>query len=87
MKIEKEEMNSGMRTFKASMLYTREYGQAAYQAWLDNETEITKLAKTGKLSAEQIYRLRERNFRQMKAAGAKRAASKPVQDGMARRAA
>ncbi len=48
MSIKKDEMNSGVRTFKAAMLYTHEYGQAAYQTWLANEAEITKLAKTGK---------------------------------------
>ena len=87
MSITKDEMNNGMRTFKAAMLYTHEYGQAAYQTWLANEAEITKLAKTGKVLAEQIYKLRERNFRQMKAAGAKRAASRPVQAGTVRHAA
>ena len=88
MGIKKDEMNSGVRTFKAAMLYTHEYGQAAYQTWLANEAEITKLAKTGKVLAEQIYKLRERNFRQMKAAGAKRAASRPpVQAGTVRHAA
>ena len=80
-------MNDSMRTFKAAMLYTRECGKAAYQAWLAREAEITEMAKTGKLPHFEICKLREDNFRHMKAEGARRAASMPSRDGSIRFAA
>ncbi len=61
------------KTMKAAALYTREYGAAAYQAWLRREADITELAKAGRSSKREICRLREENFRQMKAEGARRA--------------
>ena len=77
-----EMMDNGTRVYKAAALYTREYGKAAYQAWLAREAEITALAKTGKLPPSSICGLRERNFRLMKAEG-----SRPTASAAARRAA
>ena len=61
-----------IKTMKIAELYPREYGMAAYQAWLRREADITELAKAGRSSKREICRLREENFRQMKAEGARR---------------
>ena len=70
-------MNKKMgKIFKAAALYTREYGVAAYRDWLRREAEITALSKTGMYAARAIIAMRERNFRLMKAEGARLAAAK-----------
>ena len=61
---------------KASALYTREYGAVAYRDWLRREGEITKLANTGRYAVPVICAMRERNFRLMKAEGARLAAAR-----------
>ncbi len=66
------------KTMKAAALYTREYGAAAYQAWFRREADITELAKASRSSKREICRLREENFRQMKAEGARRTAARPT---------
>ena len=65
---------SKIKIMNAAELYTREYGAKAYQAWLRREAEITALVRTRRYSTREICRLREDNFRQMKAEGARRAA-------------
>ncbi len=66
-----------IKVFKASKLYTSEYGAAAYRDWLRREAEITGLSRTGRYAVAVICAMRERNFRLMKAEGAHRAAAKP----------
>ena len=79
--------NNKLKTMKAAALYTREYGTAAYQAWLQREAEITELKKAGRHSRGEICRMREENFRQMKAEGGRRAAARPTCERLARLAA
>ena len=64
-----------IKTMKIAELYPREYGMAAYQAWLRREAEITELAKTRRHTVREICRMREDSFRQMKAEGARWAAA------------
>ena len=80
-------MNNKTKTMNAAALYTREYGAAAYQAWLRREAEITELSKGKGYSPREICRMREDNFRQMKAEGARWAAMRPVREKRARLAA
>ena len=68
-------MTRKIKTMKAADLFTREYGKDAYQAWLRREEEITELAKGGRYSRLEICHLREDSFRQMKAEGARWAAT------------
>ena len=68
-------MTRKIETAKAADLFTREYGKDAYQAWLRREAEITDLSKGKGHSAREICRMREDSFRQMKAEGARLAAS------------
>ena len=68
-------MTRKIKTMKAADLFTREYGKDAYQAWLRREAEITELAKGGRYSRIEICHLREDSFRQMKAEGARWAAT------------
>ena len=63
---------SKIKIMNAAELYAREYGAKAYQAWLRREAEITALVRTRRYSTREICRLREDNFRQMKAEGARR---------------
>ena len=79
--------NNKLKTMKAAALYTREYGAAAYQAWLQREAEITELKKAGCHSRGEICRMREENFRQMKAEGERRTAACPTCERQARLAA
>ncbi len=51
---------------KSSVVFTRLYGRAAYEAWKACETEIDGLAKSGQYSVLSICRLREDNYRHMK---------------------
>ena len=64
-----------IKTIKIAELYPREYGLAAYQAWLRREEEISELAKTRRHTVRDICRMREDSFRQMKAEGARWAAT------------
>ena len=64
-----------IKTIKIAELYPREYGLAAYQAWLRREEEITALARTRCHTVREICRMREDSFRQMKAEGARWAAA------------
>ena len=76
-----------LKTMNAAALYTREYGAAAYQAWFRREAEITELSKGKGYPVREICRMREDNFRQMKAEGARRAATCPACEKQARLAA
>ena len=51
---------------KSSVVFTRLYGRAAYEAWKARETEIDGLAKSGQYSVSSICHLREDNYRRMK---------------------
>ena len=51
---------------KSSVVFTRLYGRAAYEAWKAREVEIDGLAKSGQYSVSSICRLREDNYRRMK---------------------
>ena len=51
---------------KSSVVFTRLYGRAAYEAWKAREAEIDGLAKSGQHSVSSICRLREDNYRRMK---------------------
>ena len=51
---------------KSSVVLTRLYGRAAYEAWKAREAEIDGLAKSGQYSVTSICRLRENNYRRMK---------------------
>ena len=69
----KEKMNNKVKVMKASALYTREYGAAAYEAYMRREAEIDALMRDKKRYAvRDICTLREDNFRRMKAEGARR---------------
>lgn len=49
-------------------VYTREYGKAAYEAWLSREAEINSVMRDRRrCTVAQIVRLREDSFRMMKA--------------------
>ena len=80
-------MNANKKTMNAAALYTREYGAAAYQAWLRREAEIGELAKGGRYSRREICRMREDSFRQMKAEGARRTSARPAREKQVRLAA
>ena len=79
--------NKKFKTMNASALYTREYGAAAYRAWLRREAEIAELSKGKGYSPREICSMREESFRQMKAEGARWAAARPVREKHARLAA
>ena len=69
----KEKMKDGVKVMKASVLYTREYGAAAYKAYMRREAEIDALMRDKKrYTVRDICTLREDNFRRMKAEGARR---------------
>ena len=65
-------MKKGMKIMKAAQLYTKEYGAAAYKAYLRREAEIDALMKDKRHTVRDICRLREDNFRRMKAEGERR---------------
>ena len=81
------EKKTNSKPMNVAALYTREYGAAAYQAWLRREAEITELAKGKGYSAREICRMREDSFRQMKAEGMRSAVARPVCGKQARLAA
>ena len=58
--------NNNKKIGKASVVFTRLYGRAAYEAWKAREAEIDGLAKSGQHSASSICHLREDNYRRMK---------------------
>ena len=62
-------MKKGVKIMKAAKLYTKEYGAAAYKAYLRREAEIDALMGNKHYSVRDICRLREDNFRRMKAEG------------------
>ena len=69
----KARMKKGVKIMKASELYTREYGAAAYKAYMRREAEIDALMRDKKrYTVRDICTLREDNFRRMKAEGARR---------------
>ena len=63
---------------KASVVFTREYGAAAYKGWLRREAEIDKKWAARRLPAAEICHLREENYRRMKEEGERWAAKKAV---------
>ena len=63
-------MNKTIRTYKASELYTKLYGRQAYKAWKAREAEIDLLMRRG-APRNAVVKMREDNFRRMKAAGEK----------------
>ena len=70
----KARMKKGVKIMKASELYTREYGAAAYKAYMRREAEIDALMGDARYTRLDICHLREDNFRRMKAEGARRMA-------------
>ena len=58
--------NKNKKVGKASVVFTRLYGRAAYEAWEAREAEIDGLAKSGQYSVSSICHLREDNYRHMK---------------------
>ena len=58
--------NNNKKIGKSSVVFTRLYGRAAYEAWKAREAEIDGLAKSGQHSVSSICRLREDNYRRMK---------------------
>lgn len=69
---------STVTTYNAYDYYAKKYGKDAYEAWLRREEEITAIAKTRRDTVLDICHMRENNFRQMKAEGAKWAAAKDL---------
>ena len=68
-------MKSTVKTEKASTCFVRLYGRAAYEAWKAREAKLDAIFRTRRCSNREICRLREDSFRQMKAEGARLAAS------------
>ena len=58
--------NNNKKVGKSSVVFTRLYGRAAYEAWKAREAEIDGLAKSGQYSVSSICHLREDNYRHMK---------------------
>ena len=58
--------NNNKKVGKSSVVFTRLYGRAAYEAWKAREAEIDGLAKSGRYSVSSICHLREDNYRRMK---------------------
>ena len=67
-----------VRVMKASDIYIKEYGEQAYYEWKHREAEIDAMWNRGKHGAYEIAKLREDNFRHMKAAGAAREKGMPA---------
>ena len=59
-------INKIKKVGKSSVVFTRLYGRAAYEAWKAREAEIDGLAKSGQYSVSSICHLREDNYRRMK---------------------
>ena len=59
-------INKIKKVGKSSVVFTRLYGRAAYEAWKAREAEIDGLAKSGQYSVLSICYLREDNYRHMK---------------------
>ena len=68
-------MKSTVKTEKASTCFVRLYGRAAYEAWKAREAKLDAIFMARRCSNREICRLREDSFRQMKAEGARLAAS------------
>ena len=69
-------MKSTIKTEKTSTCFTRLYGRTAYETWKAREAEITALARIHRYPSREVCRLREDNFRQMKAESARQADEK-----------
>ena len=67
-------MKKGVKVMKAAELYTKEYGAAAYKAYMRREAEIDALMGDARYTRLDICHLREDNFRRMKAEGERRMA-------------
>jgi len=67
-----------VRVMKASDIYIREYGEQAYYEWKHREAEIDAMWNSGKHGSSEIAKMREDNFRHMKAAGAARGKGMPA---------
>ena len=67
-----------VKVTKESDLYIREYGEQAYYEWKHREAEIDTMWSSGKHGASEIAKMREDNFRHMKAAGAVREKGMPA---------
>ena len=72
----KGKMKKRVKVMKATALYTKEYGAAAYKSYLRREEEIDALMGNKHYSTRDICTLREDNFRRMKAEGTRRIAEK-----------
>ena len=70
--------NPSIKTEKASTIFTRLYGRAAYEAWKAREAEIDKLMRQHIYSRREIIALHEANFRQMKLGKPDQVSSKNV---------
>ena len=70
----KGRMNKRVKVMKAATLYTKEYGAAAYKAYMRREAEIDALMGDACYTRLDICHLREDNFRRMKAEGERRMA-------------
>ena len=70
-------MKKVIRTYKASELYTKLYGRAAYETWKAREAEIDALMRQGACRRD-VVAMREDNFRKMKVAGTSVAADRAV---------
>ena len=70
----KARMKKGVKIIKAAELYTKEYGAAAYKAYMRREAEIDALMGDPRYTRLDICHLREDNFRRMKAEGERRMA-------------
>ena len=63
------------KTYNTSKLYTSLYGRKAYEVWKSRETEIDALRIRGKYGKKEIAKMYEDNFRRLKSAGEKTAAT------------
>ena len=61
-----EKVQSQVKVYKTSELYTKEYGAEAYAAWVDREREIDQHMKARRFCRDHIVYLRELSFRLMK---------------------
>ena len=67
-----------VKVTKERDLYIGEYGEQAYYEWKHREAEIDVMWNSGKYDASEIAKMREDNFRHMKAAGAARGKGMPA---------
>ena len=63
------------KTYNTSKLYISLYGRKAYEVWRSREGEIDALRKRGKCGKKEIAKMYEDNYRQLKSAGEKTAAT------------